>query len=147
MAEPFSASLVPFETEDFLWIIFKGEMNLGRLTKAHQAFMAHPAFRPGIDELLDFSQTTLRHTSAEEARLVRQYVMAKPESLSDKCAWVVNTQIEYGLGRMITGMLGKDMHIERQICYSVEDALEWLRPGLGGTLLTKFQQARPIELN
>ncbi len=146
MTEPFTASLVPFEAEDFLWVTFKGEMSLSRLTRAHEAFMAHPTFHPGIDELLDFSQTTLRHTSAEDAKLIRQYVIAKPESLANKSVWVVNTQLEYGLGRMIAGMLGKDVHIERQICFSNSDALEWLRPGKAASLLADFQKAEPIEL-
>ena len=53
---------------------------------------------------------------------------------------VVNTKLEYGLGRMIAGMLGKDVPEERQICFSIHEALEWLRPGQADELQQDYLQ-------
>ena len=136
----------PQPSYGFFWVEFEGDFDMQRLGLAYGEFISHPDYYPGIDELLDFSNTTLRHTSAEDARQIRRYVVEKPESLSDRCVWVVNTQLEYGLGRMITGLLGKDVHIDRQICFSIADALEWLRPGQAEQLQTTYDNGTPEKL-
>ena len=43
---------------------------------------------------------------------------------------------------MIAGNLGKDVPRERQICFSVRDALDWLRPGRADALLEAYREKR-----
>ena len=143
MLTPFNASLVPFPEDDFLWVTFSGELSLGRLTRAHQAYMAHPEFRAGIDELLDFTQSTLEHTSPDDLRFIRRYVIDNPQSDARKAALVVNTTLEYGLGRMLTGLIGKSHDVDRKICFSAGEALQWLRPDRADDLLKIHQSSIP----
>ncbi len=93
MLSPFSSSFVPFPEDEFLWVTFSGELSLGRLTRAHQVYMTQPEFHAGIDELLDFSQTTLEHTSPDDLKLIRRYVIENPQSVSGKAVLVVNTTL------------------------------------------------------
>lgn len=136
--EEFSVSIVAFPSDGFFWITFRGELTLDRMTRAHQEFTSHPDYYVGVDELLDFSQSTIRNMTSADVRTIRNYVLQSTEARPGRNVIVVNTKVEYGLGRMIAGHLGKDVPTERQICFSVREALEWLRPRQADALLESY---------
>jgi len=139
-AEKFSFSLTPMLEEGFFWITFRGELGLGRLAKAHGEFTSHPDYKPGIDELLDFRQTTLKDITRQDIEQIRLYVRDRTDRHHCKSVIVVNTELEYGLGRMLGGRLSAEAPVERGLAYSIEEALEWLRPGEGARLLAEFER-------
>jgi len=120
---------------DFFWITFMGEVNLDRLVMAHDAFTSHTEYKPGIDELLDFTATSIAQITITDIELIRQYMVGQPGRHNSKSVIVVNTQVEFGLGRMMGGSIALDVPVERWICYSLRDALDWLRPGHTDELL------------
>lgn len=140
MSTEFSYKLTPFPKDDFFWITFSGELGLGRLAKAHSVFTSHPDYRPGIDELLDFRETTLKDITRSDIEQIRLYVRDRTDRHHCKSIIVVNTELEYGLGRMLGGHLSVEAPVERGLAYSLEDALEWLRPGESERLLAEFDQ-------
>jgi hypothetical protein len=122
-------------SHDFFWITFTGEVSLGRLVQAHEAFTSHPEYKPGIDELLDFTASSIAQMTTEDVELIRQYMVGQPGRHDSRSVIVVNTQMEFGLGRLMGGSIALDVPVERWVCYSLGDALDWLRPGHSDELL------------
>ena len=139
-AEKFSFSMTPMPEEGYFWITFRGELGLGRLAKAHAEFTSHPDYTPGIDELLDFRETTLRDITRHDIEQIRLFVRDRTDRHHCKSVIVVNTELEYGLGRMLGGRLSAEAPVERGLAYSIEEALEWLRPGESARLLAEFER-------
>ncbi|MEM1434950.1 MAG: hypothetical protein AAGG11_12895 [Pseudomonadota bacterium] len=140
-------TLVPLTDAKLFWVTFSGPLSLGRLTRAHQLYLRHPAYVSGMDELLDFSGTSLSSLKKPQLDLLRQYMLAQPEIVLGRTAMVVNTELEYGIGRMVSAMVEFDVPLQRFVSRSVADALEWLRPGEGDqlTALHDAQAAQGIE--
>jgi hypothetical protein len=128
-------------SHDFFWVTFTGEVSMGRLVKAHDAFTSHPEYGPGIDELLDFTASSIAQMTTKDIELIRQYMVGKPDRHNSKSVIVVNTQMEFGLGRMMGGSIALDVPVERWICYSLRDALDWLRPGHTDELLKSHMKS------
>jgi hypothetical protein len=137
----FKYTMIPIMRHDFFWITFTGEVNISRLFEAHDAFTSHPEYRPGIDELLDFTASSIAQMTKKEIELIREYMIGQPGRHNSKSVIVVNTQVEFGLGRMMGGSIAVDVPVERWICYSLRDALEWLRPGHTDELLDAHLKA------
>ena len=137
----FKYTMIPFTEDGFFWVTFFGEISLGRLAKAHNALTSHAEYVPGIDELLDFSQTSVGQITRQDIDQIRAYMETQPDRHHNKSVIVVNTELEYGLGRMMGAWLDRDVPVERQIVYSVREALDWLRPGKAAELEKAHQQA------
>ncbi len=135
--------MVPLKSHGFFWLTFVGEVSLGKLARAHEAYMTHPDFEPGIDELLDFSNASIRNISKRDIELIWEFMKERTDLHTAKSVYVVNTQLEYGLGRMLGGYLGVQAPSERGIFYSIEEALEWLRPEQGEEILAAYEAALP----
>lgn len=127
--------MLPFKEDGFFWFTFSGEISLVRLAQAHERFVQHPDYVPGIDELLDFSQTSISHMKKPEIDMVRQYLIDRALNDEARFVMVVNTQAEFGLGRMISVLLEDVAPVDRRAFYELHDALEWLRPGRSEALL------------
>jgi hypothetical protein len=115
---------------------------MGRLARAYGALRNHPAYVPGIDELVDFTKTSVKDLSQSEIELIREYMVAAPEQHGCKSAIIVNTKVEYGLTRMMGLTLDTDVPADRFVCYSVREALEWLRPGRADELMAAYEDER-----
>ena len=96
--EEFSVSIVSMPADGFFWVTFAGELTLGRLTRAHEEFTSHPDYRVGVDELLDFSQSTIRNMTNADIQTIRNYVLQGTDARPGKNVIVVNSKVEYGLG-------------------------------------------------
>jgi hypothetical protein len=103
-----SYTIVPMKEHGFLWVTFAGEASLARLTRAHEASLAHPDHVEGVDELLDFSRCSIRWLRREDVEQMRRYVVDRPERHPTKDAIGVWSELEFGLGRMVEGQLGVD---------------------------------------
>ena len=102
---------------------------------------SNPDYIPGIDELLDFTHTSIKQMRKADIGEIRKYLEARPGRQNNKSVIVVNTALEYGLGRMMGALMDRDVPVDRWICYSLEEALDWLRPGEAGDLLSVHQNA------
>lgn len=141
MAQPkFDFRMVPFKDHGFFWITFFGELGIGRLAKAHQQFIEHPDYQPGIDELLDFSQTSIAQITRQNIEMIRNYMRERTTRHHCRSAMVINSELEFGLGRMLGGMLSQEAPVDRGIFYSVSEALEWLYPGQSEELMRLHDQ-------
>ena len=143
--DEFSLSMVPFRDEGFFWVTFHGRCGLTQLQKAHEMYMNHPFYRPGQDELLDFSNTSIERLTTRGIEMIRHYLLARPESQVGRSVMVVGTEREYGLARMMDGWLEPDVPVDRWVCYTVEEGLEWLRPGRGEHLLARHAALQAAE--
>ena len=141
MVEAFGYDIVPFKSRSFFWITFRGEVGLGRLQRAHEAYVSHPDFVPGTDELLDFSATSLKQLDSEQIEAIRKYATSQPDTHNCKSAIVVGSKLEFGLTRMMGARLDRDVPVTRGVFYSLRDALEWLRPGEAEELLAAYPRA------
>lgn len=94
-----------------------------------------------IDELLDFTNASIKNLTTEEIERIRFALVNRPERHNSRSVMVVNSQVEYGLGRMFGSYMEPDVPVDRYICYSIEDALEWLRPGQTDALKKEHQIA------
>ena len=95
---------------------------------ALEVFKDHPNFTPGVDELLDFTLSSLAWMSPDDVQGMRRSLQEQPERHNCKSAIVVNTKLEYGLARMMDGTMAMDVPTNRGVFYSVNEALDWLRP-------------------
>ncbi len=137
---PFSCQIVPFLDYDFFWITFSGPIGIGRLAKAHKQFLEHPQFKPGIGELLDFSATSIEQVNRADINQIRLYMKDQTDRLCARSVLVVNTQLEFGLMRMMDGMLASEAPVDRALFYSLPEALEWLHPGKSEELLALYPE-------
>ena len=141
MAQPkFDFQMVPFVDHGFFWITFSGEIGIGRLAKAHQAFTDHPDYRAGINELLDFSETSIEQITRQNIEMIRTYMRERTTRHHCRSAMVISSELEFGLGRMLGGMLSQEAPVDRGIFYSVAQALEWLYPGQSEELMHLHDQ-------
>lgn len=142
MAEnEFSYTMVSLKSHGFFWVTFTGEVGMGRLARAHEAFTSHPDYVAGVDELLDFSHTSIKQMTKKEIEMIRQFMAERPDRHNCMSVIVVNSRLEYGLGRMMGGSIDQDVPAERHMAYSLREALDWLRPGQVDELLAMHQQA------
>ncbi len=135
--------MVPMPGYGFFWITFSGEITVERLGAAHAEFRRHPAFEPGVDELLDFSGTSINLLSQQDIVLIRRFMKERTDRHHIKSAIVVGSAVDYGVGRMFGTLVEVDeeVPVSYHACRSVREALEWLRPGQEDELLAAYAEA------
>jgi hypothetical protein len=141
LAKDFSYRIVSLKPNNLMWGTFYGEISVRGIAEAYSAYQEHPDFGPGVDELLDFSQASVANLRAKSFEIFRSFMSEQPERHHSMSAIVVNTALEYGLSRMMGGMLDQDVPVERGVFYSVEDAVAWLRPEQVDDVLAAHQKA------
>ena len=145
----FHTRMIPFTDHGFFWITFFGELRIGRLAQAHQEFTDHSDYRLCINELVDFSQTSIEQIARQNIEVIRNYMRERVIRHHCRSATVISSELEFGLGRMMGGMLSQEAPIDRGIFYSVPETLEWLCPGQSEELVRLHDQiiSRPEERN
>ena len=118
----------PQPSYGFFWVEFEGDFDMQRLGLAYGEFISHPDYYPGIDELLDFSKSTLEELTVEDIARLKAFTEARPELRNNKSVIVVNSALEYQLAETLKVHMQKTIPVDRHICFSVREAIEWLRP-------------------
>lgn len=136
----FEYTIVPFADHGFMWVTFSGPIDMGRLGRAYQQFLQHPDFEPGIDELLDFSAASLDKLGRADFEQLRMYMRDQTDRHDSRSVLVVSTRLEYGLVRMMDGMLAAEAPADRAQFYTLPEALEWLHPGKSDLLLAEYSR-------
>lgn len=134
MTSDFSCELIPFPEQNFFLCKFRGELDLKRLGKAHQSFTNHSEYKPWIDELLDFSEASIRNLSKDEIGKIQRTLMNEPTRHGARSVMVINTEPDFQLLTDIGEAIGEEVYMERQVCLDLQSALEWLRPNEGEEL-------------
>jgi len=145
MDDVFAFDLMPFTEDDFFWITFTGEATLRRLYTAHAAYLEHPAFRPGGDELLDFRGASIASNRRAELGQMRDALAGLSGREACRCAIVLGSSLDFGLGRMAGGMMALDVPGERFVTRDLQAALEWLRPDAVSSIRARRQERFPTE--
>ena len=93
----------------------------------------------GIDELLDFRATSVSDLTQKEIDMVRLFMREQPSRHNSRSAVLVGSQLEFGLMRMMGANLDVEVPMSRGVFYSVDEALDWLRPGEADDVKRAFQ--------
>ena len=141
----FEFAIVFYPQHNFYWATFGGDLSLRDLAQAHQKLLSQPNFDPSFDELLDFSNASIKQLGKKEIGEIRRYMQGKTDLHHNRSVIVVNSQLEFGLGRMMGALMDQDVPVDRWICYSVEEALEWLRPTFANDLLAEHVKAQQVS--
>ncbi len=139
MSSEFDFELRPFPRHGFFWCKFRGEITPQRLGQAHRAFLKHPEYKPWIDELLDFSETTVKHLSEADIEIMKNYMMKEPTRHGARSVVVANSEDERSVHSGVGQTMGADVPMERHFCSSIRDAVEWLCPDDTDELLNLMQ--------
>ena len=118
----------PVPKHRFFWVEFFGEFDLDKLALAYGEFISHPDYFEGIDELLDFSGASVKELTVEAIARIRAFTEARPEQHHNRSVLVVNPGLEFQLAKTLGTVLEKTVPVDRHVCYSVREAIEWLRP-------------------
>ena len=144
----FAYRMVALPRHGFFWITFLGEVTAERLGTAHGEFTRHAEFVPGIDELLDFSRTSIKLLSQKDIAQIRRFMGERRDRHHIKSAIVVGSKVDYGVGRMFGSLVDvdADVPVEYRACQSLREALEWLRPGQVDQLIAAYAEAGGVDL-
>ena len=72
--------------------------------------------------------------------MIRNYLREIPIRHHCRSVMVISSELEFGLGRMLDGMLSQEVPVDRGIFISVPEALEWLCPGQSKELMNLHEQ-------
>lgn len=133
--------MVPITGLNLFWVTFYGRFTMKEIAGAHDEFTRHEKFVPGIDELLDFSNSSLVELNQKTMDMIRTFMKDQTDRHDSRSAIVVNTELEYGLSRMLGANLDKDAPVDRGVFYNAEDALAWLRPGATEEIMRRYNEA------
>lgn len=139
----FAFQMVPLPAYGLFWITFSGEVTAGRLAKAHAEFTRHPDYEPSVDELLDFSDTSINLLSQKDIAQMRVFMRGRPDRHHIRSAIVVGSKVDYGVGRMFGTLVEVDaeLPVEYRTCHLIREAVEWLRPGQEDELIAAHAEA------
>ena len=127
--QDFAYTVTWLKSHGIAWATFHGEVTMGNITKSYAAYQQDPNYGPEIDELLDFSDASVATMRAKEFEIIRAFMSSQTDRHNTMSAIVVSSKLEYGLSRMMGGLMSKDAPVDRGVFYTVDEALEWLRPG------------------
>lgn len=143
MAEQFSYELVWVESRGFIWFVFSGEPTLADLPGVFESFREHPAYRADLDELLDMRGASMRRFSPNDFEEIRHFLSRQEDRFGTKQAAVVGSDLDFGVYRMFDSRSDESVPQQRRVFRSVEEALEWLRPGCSRELLASHGPGLP----
>ena len=111
---------------DILRLIGSGTLTAHEIKKAFH-YLCHEApdgDKPG--RLWDFSNATLKNISEDDIHDIVQSVKNEHvTSASSKDALLVNTDVDYGVARMVQTLMGS-LPGDRKVCTSYDAAHAWL---------------------
>jgi hypothetical protein len=137
----FHFTMVPITGHNLFWVTFYGRFTIKEISCAHDEFTRHEEFVQGIDELLDFSSSSLVKLNQKTMDIIRTFMKEQTDRHDSRSAIVVNTELEYGLSRMLGANLDRDAPVDRGVFYNIEDALAWLRPGETEEIMSRYKEA------
>jgi hypothetical protein len=85
--------------------------------------IAHPDFDPSFNQLGDFREVQRMDLSGED---IRNFATRSIYAASSKRAFVVSTDVQFGLGRMFETYRGLDGENGVRIFRSMSDAIQWV---------------------
>lgn len=139
----FEFTMVPLMQHRLFWITFEGAVTAEQLGIAHAEFRRHPAYAPRIDELLDFSTTTINRLSQSDISSIRRFMKTRRDRHHIQSAIVVGSDVDYGVGRMFGSLVEADpsVPVEYGIFRDITEAVAWLRPGEAEAVIAARDEA------
>ena len=98
-----------------------GEITDDELKDHHVAMFGDPAFDPGFDQLADF-RGAIPRVSSETVRMIARRSRFASEA---RRAFVVSSEVAFGLGRMFELSLGAEAETVR-LFEDIDEARAWL---------------------
>ncbi len=110
-----------------IFISTSGEASVDDLDAMVRSAVGDPRFRPGLNVLLDHTQTAWWALSNDEIRRRADLIVGDAELLGrQRIAFVVGSDVDYGIGRMLQGLVHDHVAFESRVFDSVTAARAWL---------------------
>ena len=104
-----------------------GPFNVDGFNTLADVLLAHPRWVPGTNCLFDYTNTTFFEVSPEHFKEIAGIHKRKNEIIGKgKSAFVMNGDLNYGLGRMYEGIAGPTVDTSFYIFSDYHKAKEWL---------------------
>lgn len=100
-----------------------GVFTLGDCLDHNRKLSADPEFDSSFSQLVDFTQVTKIDASPEDVRLLAQYSVFSPPS---RRAFIMTTDLAFGMGRMYEIIREDQGDLGTQIFRTLEEALDWV---------------------
>jgi hypothetical protein len=115
------------DPEDVL-ITTSGDASVDRLHAAVHEGLADPRFRQDMKILMDHTRTRWWALSNDEIKRRAALIRADAQLVGHhRVAFVVAGPIDFGLGRMLQGLIEGSVLFESQVFDSLTHARDWLR--------------------
>ena len=86
-----------------------------------------PGWKTGTCQLVDHRELVVDHLTSEDMHGIKQIVEKHGKKLGDgRCAFVVKDLVGFGLARMYELIGGGNIHVEINIFYTIDEAVDWL---------------------
>ncbi len=93
-----------------------------------KALVGSPKWRAGTKQLVDHRNLLFKDLSAQEMRQIVGVIRKYSAKLGNgACAFVVKTDLGFGLARMYEMSGGEGLHVQVGIFYSIDEAVKWLK--------------------
>ena len=117
------------DPEDVL-ITRSGDASIDDLHAWVREATADPRFREDMKVLIDHTQTRWWALSNEDIRLRADLITADAVRLGrQRVAFVVGSPVDFGIGRMLQGLIAGRVKFESEIFDSLPAARDWLATG------------------
>ena len=84
-----------------------------------------PGFQRGFPSIWDLRHTELMHINAEDIKVISEVANSFKEQRGDaRIAFIVNSDLAYGLGRMFA-LINDTSHIDARVFRRYEDGEHW----------------------
>ena len=121
------------EELDCLHIRYSGRVSASDILESFVEVYAHPAYRPGIDAINDFSDALAGDISRDEMASMIEFLVARGDRRGARVAFVSPDDLGFGLSRMISSTADGPLPQDRAVFRSLGKALAWLgaiKPGM-----------------
>lgn len=129
----------------FFWNSAYGTPTLRDVFYSRQAFINHPEYHKDVTELVDMRHSDISAMNRQSINHIVDFTQQETTDVQNRSVLVVNTQLEFGLSRMLDANLTQSSPVERAVFYNIKEALEWLCPGQADAVL-KLYEARHQQL-
>jgi hypothetical protein len=93
-----------------------------------------PEWKTGYNQIIDHRKLDISLLTPFDMRDVTNTILKYREKIGNgRCAFIVSDPRVYGYTRMYEMMGGKNLPIEMEIFYTMEEAVHWIREGIENT--------------
>lgn len=117
------------QSPEYVYIQTTGEASIRGFDRLLTEIVESPNWKIGSKQLIDHRKLILNKLTSDDMEAIKNIVKKNSEKLGNgRCAFVVNDALGFGMARMYELIGGEAIHQEIGIFYTIEEAVEWLKP-------------------